>query len=73
MYLHLFVFDSFDKFKEVITLNVPCGFIYTVFIKIRYNEDNFFMAGNQFGFDFKSLNDLDDLLSIIKARLEEKF
>ena len=31
------------------------------------------MAGNQFGFNFKSFNDIDDLLSIIKARLEEKF
>jgi len=28
--------------------------IYTVYVKIRYNKDNFFMAGNQFGFKYNT-------------------
>lgn len=31
------------------------------------------MAGNQFGFDFNSNGDLDNLLSTIKLRLEDYF
>ena len=73
LYFHLFVLNSPVEFKEAIISRISCGFIYTVFIKIRYNKDNFFMAGNQFGFDFKSFNDIDDLLSIVNGRLEEKF
>lgn len=50
----------------------PNGFIYTVF-KVKYNKDSFFMAGNQFGFDFKSDTDIDNLLATIILRLEDCF
>jgi hypothetical protein len=60
-------------FKNTITSKVPKGFIYTVFIKIRYDYDSFFMAGNQFGFDFSSDNDIENLLYMINARIDQYY
>lgn len=73
IFLHLFALNSPIEFRYTIINNIPCGAIYTVFIKVRYDQDNFFMAGNQFGFNYKSFNDRDDLLSIIKKRLKDLF
>jgi hypothetical protein len=47
--------------------------MFSVFIKIRYNENSFLMLGNQFGFCLNSINDIDDLLSIIQSRLDDSF
>lgn len=46
--------------------------VYTVYVKVRYNKDNFFMVGNQFGLKFSD-NDFEVLLNVIKVRLEEYF
>ena len=46
---------------------------YTVYIKVRYNEDNYFMAGNQFGFLYSSKINIDELYGTIISRLEEYF
>src|SRR6266567_2557832 len=53
--------------------NITKVLMYTVYIKVRYNIDSFFMLGNQFGFDFSSEDKIYDLLSIVIDRLEEAF
>lgn len=41
---------SSSVFKNRIIDKVSLNFVYTVFVKVRYNHDSLFMAGNQFGF-----------------------
>lgn len=73
LYFNVHEFNSLPNFRNSVISKISYGVIYTVFIKIRYNIDSFFMAGNQFGFNFTSNNDIYDLLSIINIRLEEYF
>lgn len=61
--------NGIQRITSVIEKNVQ----YTVFIKIRYSENKFFMAGNQFGFLYSSQYDIDNLAVIINARLEDYF
>jgi len=60
-------------FRDKISNSIPIGCIYTVFIKIRYDYDNFCMAGNQFGFYYHSSENIDNLLQIVNIKLEEYF
>lgn len=60
-------------FNNKIISTIPIGYIYTVIIKVRYDGNNFFMAGNQFGFNYESLNNIDDLLTIINNKLDDYF
>jgi hypothetical protein len=64
---------KYPAFNNKINSNVTKGLIYTVYIKVRYNIDSFFMLGNQFGFDFSSEDKIYDLLGIVIDRLEEAF
>ena len=45
--------------------------VYTVFVKVRYNLDNFFMAGTQFGFVYTDYNELSLIYRNVAIRLEE--
>lgn len=56
--------------NEIIA-KVPRGFTYTVFIKVKYNINEYFMAGNQFGFVYLSEVDINNLDSIVYQRLDE--
>lgn len=60
-------------FNDKIISGIHMGHIYTVIIKVRYDGNNFFMAGNQFGFNYESLNNIDDLLTIINNKLDDYF
>ena len=60
-------------FINKISSQVPKDLLYTVLIKVRYDLDSFFMAGNQFGFDFTSHQDIHNLLTTVVSRLEEYF
>ena len=71
LFFNLFDLDDSIFFKQHIINNIAMNSIYTVFIKVRYNQDSFFMVGNQFGFSFKSTDDIDNLLSDIKFRLND--
>jgi len=53
--------------------NVDIGMQYTVFVKVRYHTDHFFMAGNQWGWGFNDLNSIDDLYQEIDDRLKGYF
>lgn len=53
--------------------NLPIDNVFTVYIKIRYDKDNFLMIGNQLGFEFKSHDDFGLLLKDINGRFEEFF
>ena len=46
-------------------------FVYTVFIKVRYNVDEFFMVGNQFGFNYTCKSDIEGLITVASIKLEE--
>lgn len=59
------------KFANEIIAKVPLGFTYTVFIKVKYNFNEYLMAGNQFGFMFTSELDINDLYAIVYNRLDE--
>ena len=53
-----------------IVKTIPKDVAYTVFTKVRYNVDSYFMAGNQFGFMYENENNLDDLYHILSEKLE---
>lgn len=40
------------------------GSVYTVFIKVRYDTDNFFMVGNPFGFMYLLTHKLVEVMII---------
>jgi hypothetical protein len=53
--LHAFyVIDVFTSIMSESKSDIYMDNIYTVYIKVRYNKDNFFRAGNQFGFIYNS-------------------
>lgn len=54
------------KIKETIEI----GYVYTVYVKIRYNGDSFFMLGNQFGFKYTDDVKLLDIYQTILERLD---
>ena len=61
------------KFNDIITREIPMRLIYTVIVKVRYDVDNFFMAGNQFGFNYDSQYKINDLLTVINNKLDDYF
>lgn len=76
IHLHFTIFQlNSSEFNQIISKYVPIDFVYTVFIKVRYNIDSFFMAGNQFGFDYYSDSDIeqlhDDAMSKLQFYLDE--
>ena len=44
--------------------------IYTIYIKVRYHKDQYFMLGNQFGFKYSSDESFVDMFMVIKDRLK---
>lgn len=73
LHLHLIELDYSDVFRDTVIKRVPIGFVYNVFIKVRYDNDKFFMAGSQLGFNYTSNEDIDNLQSEVNQRLEEHF
>lgn len=70
--IHLKLSDlNSDNFIAIINSTIPKDFVYTVFIKVRYNYDSFCMAGNQIGFNFSSVNEVEVLFSTVISRLEQ--
>lgn len=67
--------EIYDKlsFTEKIHKYVVINCLYTVFVKIRFNNDGYAMCSNQFGFDFKSNTDITILLDTVNARLHQTF
>lgn len=63
--------EFIHKFKADYLKDIVVGNIYTVYVKVRYDEDNFFMLGNQFGFNFKSVDDLESLYNDIIIRMDD--
>lgn len=55
-------FNTWDLYSSIfcakVSKRISLGGIYTVFIKVRYNYDKFYMAGNQFGFYYLSQEDI---------------
>ena len=61
------------RFTDKIYKYVVVNCLYTVFVKIRFNNDSYAMCSNQFGFDFKSDTDISILLDTINAKLNQTF
>nr|YP_008965458.1 hypothetical protein [Rhynchosporium secalis]AHC02445.1 hypothetical protein [Rhynchosporium secalis] len=57
------IMDKDLFYSEILKVGLESYQAYTVYVKIRYHKDKFFMAGNQFGFDYKSVNDFESLYS----------
>jgi hypothetical protein len=67
-------FNDFSIFiDKMVDVNLSIDNVYTVYVKVRYDKDNFFMVGNQFGFNFNSENSYEVLFYDITIRLEEYF
>ena len=68
-------FDIFDvsttKFIAEILSKLVFGSTYTVFIRIKYNINEYFMAGNQFGFVYSCKTNVNELQLVVRDRLEE--
>lgn len=60
-----------SSFYKSITNNIPCGFVYTIFTRVRYNMNEYLMAGNQFGFQFYGLPEIEVLYDNVTQRLVE--
>lgn len=60
-----------SNFTNVIDQNLVSYSVYTVFIRVRYNKDQYFMAGNQFGFNFSSLLDIKGLFDVVTEKLSD--
>jgi hypothetical protein len=73
LYFDLFQLENKDYFYKTIEANVSKDVVYTVFIKIRYNIDSFFMAGSQFGFQYKNSEDVNNILFAVNGCLEDYF
>ena len=66
--------DNKDIFnKSIKKFNLSIDKRYTVYIKVRYNLNMFFMLGNQFGFHYISDNSLSELYDDINIKLLEYF
>lgn len=64
---------NLTEFRNKIPSLVPKDCVYTVFVKVRYNIDNFFMAGTQFGFKYSHNEDIQNLFSVVISKLETYF
>lgn len=60
-------------FKRKVIYKLLLNSVYTVFVKVRYNYDSFFMAGRQFGFLYSSENNINALQDSVISRIEEYF
>lgn len=73
-YFEIGDFNDLSLFTaKIVNTNLSLDNIYTVYVKVRYNIDNFFMVGNQFGFVFSSEKSYKVLFYDITIRLEEYF
>ena len=68
VYFTIFQINLTD-FIQKIQNGVPIDFTYTVFVKVRYNKDEFFMPGNQSGFNYTCDTDIENLFTLVSKRL----
>ena len=70
LYFTIFQLNS-SEFTWRVCRYVPLDFVYTVYIKVRYNVDKFLMAGNQLGFIYSCESDIKGLYTAVSKRLQE--
>lgn len=70
-----FTMDTLDEnhFAKQIKETILPSINYTVYIKVRYNIDSYFLAGNQFGFTYESDYSINDLYNVFRNKLEDYF
>ena len=59
------------KIKNLILRSIDSDTLYTTYIKIRYSNNLFIMAGNQMGFKYNSVLDLLELLDVVLDRTNQ--
>ena len=62
---------NIDIFKNLILRKIDTKSLYTTYIKIRYNNNLYLMAGNQLGFKYNTDQDLIDLADVVVDRVEQ--
>lgn len=73
VYFNLNEMDQFLLFCTRIKSSIDWNTNYTVYIKVRYHIDSYFMGGNPFGFIYDSENSLKDLYDAFRYKLEVYF
>lgn len=70
-FIYVYFINEFNSshFTNKISSIIPKDFVYTVFIKVRYNIDSIFMVGSQFGFNFSSTSEVHNLFTVVMSRL----
>ncbi len=43
-------------------------YVYTVYIKVRYSGNKYFMLGDQWGFEYYKMDDLKDIFDDMKQK-----
>ena len=76
LYVNLYIsLNHLYNFSEFLTEIKKCQLrdktVYTVFVKVRYNQNQFFMMANQFGFTCSDLSSFKDLYDILYLKLQE--
>lgn len=65
--------DDFDLIRGKIENFLPISTSYMAYIKLRYGLNSFCMCGNQFPFDYKSIEQIESLFQIVNKRIEDTF
>lgn len=72
VYFHLELHQmNLDYFAVQVNTKVPYNCTYTVFIRVKYNYNEYFMAGNQFGFTFDNDKRIQQVFKVIVDRFNK--
>ena len=63
--------NNIDNIKNLILHKLDNNTLYTTYIKIRYSNNLFMMAGNQIGFKYNSDIDLHELINVFTERIQQ--
>ena len=63
--------NNIENIKNLILHKLDNNLLYTTYIKIRYSNNLFMMAGNQFGFKYNSDIDLHELINVVAERIQQ--
>lgn len=63
--------NNIDIIKNLILHKLDNNTLYTSYIKIRYSNNLFIKAGNQFGFKYNSEIDLHELINVVTETIQQ--
>lgn len=63
--------NNIDNIKNLILRKLNNDSLYTTYIKIRYSNDLFMIAGNQIGFKYNSDIYLHELVNVVTETIQQ--